>query len=290
MKTIIYKWVLMVLYTLLIGSLLVSCNKKTTPNVIKSNESFYINDYADVLLNATLWTLLDYSIELYDDSSVQEYQDLNIDGAQIVVLTYQGQLGDINTTEIFNSWGIGKNDLGLLIVLFFDSEKNYQELVVEIGDKTSEYLSAFEASNMVDTYFNNPDINPLDIDLRLISLYFAYVEFFYMNIYDYDSYDYQSFYDEYLENQYTYFGKLPTENDDFFYNMPIWLWIIIIIFLPNAFIPLVFISSGRGFRISGGGGRSRGYWFKKNRFYKRLFIYHILRMDHRYHSQLFLFS
>ena len=263
MKTIIYKWVLMVLYTLLIGSLLVSCNKKTTPNVIKSNESFYINDYADVLLNATLWTILDYSIELYDDSSVQEYQDLNIDGAQIVVLTYQSQLGDINTTEIFNSWGIGKNDLGLLIVLFFDSEKNYQELVVEIGDKTSEYLSAFEASNMVDTYFNNPDINPLDIDLRLISLYFAYVEFFYMNIYDYDSYDYQSFYDEYLENQYTYFGKLPTENDDFFYNMPIWLWIIIIIFLPNAFIPLVFISSGRGFRISGGGGRSRGYWFKK---------------------------
>lgn len=40
-----------------------------------------------------------------------------------------------------------------------------------------------------------------------------------MNIYDYDSYDYQSFYDEYLEYQYTYFGKLPTENDDFFYNM-----------------------------------------------------------------------
>lgn len=91
----------MVLYTLLIGSLLVSCNKKTTPNVIKSNESFYINDYADVLLNATLWTILDYSIELYDDSSVQEYQDLNIEGAQIVVLTYQGQLGDINTTEYF---------------------------------------------------------------------------------------------------------------------------------------------------------------------------------------------
>lgn len=66
--------------------------------------------------------------------------------AQVVVLTYKGAVGDINTTEIFNNWGIGKNDLGLLLVLFWEElneEMHYKEMIVEIGNKMSEYLSAF---------------------------------------------------------------------------------------------------------------------------------------------------
>ncbi len=41
-------------------------------------------------------------------------------------------------------------------------------MVVEIGTKTSEYLSAFESSNLVDAYFNHPENDLLDIDMRLI--------------------------------------------------------------------------------------------------------------------------
>ncbi|MFA6988051.1 MAG: hypothetical protein WC185_03255, partial [Acholeplasmataceae bacterium] len=160
-----------------------------------------------------------------------------------------------NTTEIFNTWGIGKNNMGLFLVLFYDANLDYLEMVVEIGTKTSEYLSAFESSNLVDAYFNYPENDLMDIDMRLIRLYFAFMEYFYLNVYNYASYDYQSFIDEYSENQYEYFTPLPSEEQNFFDDIPLWIWIVIIIAVPNTFLPFVFLGKSR-FNLSGGGGYS----------------------------------
>lgn len=56
--------------------------------------------------------------------------------------------------------------MGLFLVLFYDANLDYLEMVVEIGTKTSEYLSAFESSNLVDACFNHPENDLLDIDMR----------------------------------------------------------------------------------------------------------------------------
>ncbi len=268
MKTMFSKNLALLSFILLL-LFLTSCTKS---NTLQQTDEFYINNHAEVLLNSTKWIIFSYSYELYEDSSYPEYQENKIDGAQAVVLTYKGAVGDINTTEIFNNWGIGKNDLGLLLVLFLEElneEMHYKEMIVEIGNKVSEYLSAFEASNMVDLYFNTSYIHESDIDLRLISLYFAFLEFIYLNVYEYTSYDYYSFYDEYVDIQYEYFGLLPSEETSFFSNLPIWAWILIILAIlfgsSNYVLPFLFsgLGSGSRFRISGKGGKSRGYWFKK---------------------------
>ncbi len=216
MKRCFNQKILIIILCLFSSVFLVSCQSDPDPSVIKQTDAFYINDHAETLMNSTKWTILTYSIELYEDSSEQTYKDLGIDGAQIVVLTYQGNVGDINTTEIFNTWGIGKNNMGLFLVLFYDANLDYLEMVVEIGTKTSEYLSAFESSNLVDAYFNHPENDLMDIDMRLIRLYFAFMEYFYLNVYNYASYDYQSFIDEYSENQYEYFTPPPFRRTELF--------------------------------------------------------------------------
>lgn len=166
MKRCFNQKILIIILCLFSSVFLVSCQSDPDPSVIKQTDAFYINDHAETLMNSTKWTILTDSIELYEDSSEQTYKDLGIDKTQIVVLTYQGNVGDINTTEIFNTWGIGKNNMGLFLVLFYDANLDYLEMVVEIGTKTSEYLSAFESSNLVDACFNHPENDLLDIDMR----------------------------------------------------------------------------------------------------------------------------
>lgn len=256
----------MIYVVLLSLTMVASCNET---NTLKPTNEFYINDNAKALLNSTKWTIFAYSDELYKDSSADEYKEKMIGGSQVVVLTLANQDG-INITEIFNDWGIGKNDMGLLLVLYFDKngdELIYNSLDVEIGVKMSEYLSAFEASIIVDEYFNNPKISATDIDLRLISLYFGFMEFIYLNVYEYSSYNYDSFINEYLDSQYEYFDLLPSERTDFFSDLPLWAWIFIIVLVLLGsrifLIPLLFFLTGKGFSISGAGGRSRGYRFRK---------------------------
>lgn len=239
---------------------------KTNDGIIKQTKEFYINDNANALLNATKWTIYTYSDELYIDSNQQEYEDKGISGAQVVVLTLIGKVGDINTTDLFNSWGIGKNNMGILLVLFFEEINDklvYKELVFEIGLKMATYLSAFTANSLVDEHFNDPSIPSYDYDLRLISLYFAILEYIYLNIYEYNSYDYDSYTNEYLNNKYIYFGKLPSEE----FSLPFWVWIIFaVLFLFGSWkylIPLVLFPFSKSSSISGGGGKSIGYWFRK---------------------------
>ncbi|HOI46874.1 MAG TPA: hypothetical protein PLR26_03965 [Bacilli bacterium] len=236
---------------------------------IPPTDAFYINDYADALLNATEWTILEYSLELYEDSKTQEYANIGISGSQVVVLTYVGNVGDFDVTELFNSWEIGENNMGLLLILFFEQsgeELVYKEQVPVFGSKMMEYLTAFELSNMIEQYFYDPAIPSYDYDLKLISLYFAILEFIYTNIYQYSTYNYDSFIEEYLDNQYEYFGPLPSYDGGLFEELPVWAWILIIVvvilFGGNIFPFLLFGGRG-GIRFRGGGGKSIGYWFRK---------------------------
>ncbi|MFA6852583.1 MAG: hypothetical protein WCR34_05510 [Bacilli bacterium] len=245
---------------------LTACNSGPTP-AIKATEEFYINDRPHALLNATKWTILTYSENLYDDSREQEYVNQDISGTQIVVATYVGAVGDFNTTELFNTWEIGDNDMGILIVLFFfenEEEFIYNDMIIEIGPRMSGFLSAFTAEVLANDYFDDPSIPEFDYDQRLINYYFAIQQYIYINVYNYASYDFQSYLDEYEDNKYEFFGLLPSDHE--IESLPAWVWVLIIIgilafgiFPGRLLFPLVFKGVGGN---RGGGGRSGGYWFR----------------------------
>ncbi len=249
-------------------ALFLSACQSPDPHIIRETEEFYINDRSHVLLNATRWTILTYSEELYEDSQQPYFQDNNISGTQVVIATHVGEADSIDTTATFNTWGIGQHDMGILITFFFTEGEDtyvYDSLSFQIGDRMAGYLSAFTASGLVSEYFNDPDISIHNVDQRIISLYFSVLSYIYLNVYEYETYDYQSFIDEYEANQYTYFGPLPSDHE--ITPLPWWGWLLIVtgilafgIFPGRYIFPLLFslISMRRG-----GGGRSRGYWFRR---------------------------
>lgn len=245
---------------------LMACNSSPAP-AIKATEEFYINDRPHALLNATKWTILTYSEDLYDDSKEQEYVDQDISGAQIVVATYVGQVGDFSSTVLFNAWKIGDNDMGILIILFFSEngeEFIYNDMVIEIGSRMSGFLSAFSAKGLATDYFDDPNIPEFDYDQRLINFYFSVQQYVYTNVYDYASYNFQSYLDEYETNKYEFIGLLPSDHET--QSLPAWVWVLIIIgivvfgIFPGRFLLPLFFRGGGG--NSGGGGRSGGYWFR----------------------------
>lgn len=239
----------------------------TTNNVLSPSKLFYINDQNRVLLNATSWSIFTYSEELYEDSKASDIPS-NIQGSQVVVLTYVGDSSQISSTEIFNSWGIGENDMGVLIILFFTQTGDsytYDSMIFEIGSQMSTFFSAFAANDLITTYFDDPLIPSFDYDSRLMNLYYGVLSYIYLNVYDYSSYNHQSYMDAYYDVQYDYISPLPGNVEPPFYTSPIF-WIILvatILFGGSifSFVPLIFFSNSRMFR--GGGGRSFGYWFKR---------------------------
>src|SRR5690606_35228421 len=103
-KRFVVVWLFMLL-TLLI----VSC-QPTSNTALKPSKLFYIHDSHNVLLNATSWSIFTYALELYEDSNDQSILS-SIRGSQVVVLTHVGDTNEINSTKIFNQWGIGNNDM-----------------------------------------------------------------------------------------------------------------------------------------------------------------------------------
>ncbi len=255
--------------TFFLLTLLSACQGSPKPH-IRETEEFYINDRSHILLGSTKWTIYAYSEELYEDSQEQEYKDQGINGAQVVIATYVGKVGDFSTTELFNSWGIGENNMGILLVLFFQEGESeyeyvYQETVYELGLGMMGYISAFRMDALATEYFDDPAISATDYDQRLISLYFGIIQEVYLSVYVYDSYDYQSFIDEYEDVKYDSFIPLPSDYER--EPLPVWAWVLIAIGIlllgvfPGKYIfPYLFsaFSSGRG-----GGGRSGGYWFRR---------------------------
>lgn len=107
-------------------------NNKNT--MLEPSKLFYIHDTDSVLLNATSWTIFNYANELYLYSKADDIPS-NIQGTQVVVVAYIGDESTYNTTEIINAWGIGENDMGILIKVLFSKEGdniNYENVLFEI--------------------------------------------------------------------------------------------------------------------------------------------------------------
>ncbi len=258
-------YILLLLFTVFF---LVSCEASNV-KTLHPSELFYIHDDDHILLNATQWTIFDYGVELYEDSKSNDIES-SIRGSQVVVVATYELESNLDSTTLFNEWGIGENDMGILIILFFtrDGEDSLvSNVLVEIGARMSTYLSAFEASNLLDTYFYDPLVPDFNYDLKLMQFYFKLLEKIYLDIYDYSSYNYDSFIDEYLYNQYEYFGSIPrSQNFEFTWETILWIILGIILFGFGGSLTYIFplfIFKGLKSPFKGGGGKSFGYWFKR---------------------------
>ncbi|MBN3490453.1 hypothetical protein JV173_02880 [Acholeplasma equirhinis] len=266
-----------VLFSSMLFSMLLTLVACATPyrSLDQPTQEFYINDAADALLQSTKWYIY-VNGETYYESTLNDSTITNdLEGVQIVVATHIGEVGSINTTKIFNDFGVGKNNLGIMIFLFYDEVDGnlvFKELVFEIGIKMMEYLSAFEASSIIDDYFYNDPIIE-DVDEAIINLYFELIYVtsnkLYGWSYSYVSYNYYHIYD-YFEEKYSFTKPLPSEDSIWGFQLDLWQVILIMIGLVvilgvggRFFFPIVFSMLGFGSNNRGGGGQSRGYWFRK---------------------------
>src|SRR5690554_2824361 len=111
-KRIFLVWLLLITI-LLLSSCQTNINSKLEPSKL-----FYVHDKDHTLLNATSWSIFNYGEELYIDSKADNIPN-NIQGSQVVVLSIVGDSSQVDSTSIFNTWGIGENNMGILIILFF---------------------------------------------------------------------------------------------------------------------------------------------------------------------------
>lgn len=106
-----------------------------------ATNDFYVNDFANVFTSEQRNELVNKA-----DTFAQKH-----DGVQIVITTVEN-LDDMSIEEyankMYNTYGIGKNNMGVLILLSTGERK----IRVEIGREMEAYLTDSKAGNLIDNY------------------------------------------------------------------------------------------------------------------------------------------
>lgn len=106
-----------------------------------ATSQFYINDFANIINDNVEKDMQDRAVALAEDS----------DGIQVVVTTVQ-TIGDADpveyTTDMYNQYGIGKNNMGVLIMLSVET----RDIQIRIGDNMTKYLSDRKCGEIRDEY------------------------------------------------------------------------------------------------------------------------------------------
>jgi len=180
------------------------CSKEEYP---RPTDAYYLNDFADALSGAAELYIVNEGEALFADT-----EELEDGGAQIVVATFlleEGQTSaDYNRTDLFRQWKIGKNDMGILLMLLYEESEIGPVLVdaqVEAGYHVEGYAFAYD----FDQYLDDADLFAADIgayetEKRIMEVYFRILEGVYHDVYntnliwDLDDYDidYEVYYSE----------------------------------------------------------------------------------------------
>ena len=242
--------------------MLFACTKDEYP---RPTNQYYVNDYANILYKATRLSITREGERLYDVT-----QDEEDGGAQLVIATFEvenlAEIAEYDKTEIFRQWEIGKNDMGLLVLLFFVGETvdeiNYLTLVetqIEVGYRMEQYLTPTQLGQIVDTTLYSDEWD--DLDLAVMNMVYELLSAIYIDCYDYESFNYDmEVYEQYLIDN-------PDQEDDDSHIPLTWILYLLSPFASSsdrlgAIIPLiVFLVLGGGgivMKNRGGGGSSGG--------------------------------
>lgn len=250
--------------------LLSACKKEEYP---RPSAAFYINDYANILAPATRDSIRREGERLYELS-----QGETDGGSQIVVATFEvaseAEIAEYDITEIYRQWGIGDNDMGLLILMFFEryeeNEIEYLRLLepiqVEVGYRMEQYLTPSQLGMILDETIYTDTY--MDLDMATMHMFYEFIGAIYIDVYGYESFNYDmDVYQEYLDS------NPAVEIDD---SIPMGL--ILYMLSPFAswserfsiLIPflLFMILGGGGFAFArnvGGGGSSGGMGIRRRR-------------------------
>lgn len=266
---IYFKKLTSIVLVLLFVLLLASCKNDGFPRPTKE---YYVNDYANALFMKTRQQIVYEGEMLYDDTKHIKTNG----GAQIVVATFIiDELSEIDTfdsTGLFRSWKIGKNDMGLLIILFFteyeENDIDYTEfagVIIEMGYRMEQYMTPSKVNMLLEDSIFSEEWDWF-IDVGLMEFIYLVENDLLVNVYDMEgfTYDMEVFY-EYLVNGPAVDFQRSIEMDIFYYLLSpyasIWEKAAVV-------IPLVLILFGTGYKFignRGGGGSSGGFRIRRRR-------------------------
>jgi hypothetical protein len=185
----------------LLSIVLFGCQKDQYP---RPTRSYYVNDYANILDEATRKSITLEGERLYELSEDQ------IDGgSQLVIATFEVEdiveIENYDKTDLYRQWEIGKNDMGVLVILFFVpntiDDIKYLELVesqIEVGYRMEQYLTPTTLGTIIDNTLYSEEWDYLD--MAVMHMVFELLNKIYVDIYDYYSFNYDmAFYQEYLD-------------------------------------------------------------------------------------------
>ena len=237
--------------------ILVGCKSTDFP---RPTREFYVNDFAHALTEATKHNIVQKGETLYD--LTKDYEGNG--GAQIVFITILvesvTQIAEykIKKSEIFTQYKIGKNDMGLLVLLFFmeeNEELNYIGLLTDSGWQMKIYLPSSKQGQIADsTIESNPDL-----EMGIAHFLHELLKVICLEAYDFEEFDdfdeegYQEYFDTYVPDD---------SYDDLSMGLLIYLLSPYSSIEDKLWILIPFILSillGGGFVINkGGGGISSG--------------------------------
>lgn len=249
---------------------LAACSKEEYP---RPSNAFYINDYANILDVATRDSIRREGERLYHDT-----QDEIDGGSQIVVATFEvaseADIANYDITEIYRQWGIGDDDMGLLILLFFERyEENdieylrlLEPVLVELGYRMEQYLSPSQLGQILDNTIYTDTY--MDLDMAVMHMFYEFIGAIYIDVYAYESFNYDmEIYQEYLDS-----------NPDVYVDDSIPMGLLVYLLSPfsswseklSVLLPflLFMILGGGGFTVIknvGGGGSSGGMGIRRKR-------------------------
>lgn len=223
------------------------------------SEAFYVNDFAEVLAQATRSTIRDEGERLYNVS-----QDEVDGGAQLVFATFAvdnvEDVADYDKTEIYRQWKIGDNDMGALFLFFFvDGE--LVESQIEVGYRMEPYLTPTRLGQIIDSTIYDEEGWGYFFDFGLVEFLYEILTVVYVDAYDYDSFNYDM--DVYYEHWMDYDGPYDSEADSI--SMSFWMFVLSPWATgwdrvgPIGLLALLFVGTGgRLLGARGGGGSSGG--------------------------------
>lgn len=110
-------------------------------DIPSATSDFYVNDFAGVFSEAEKEVLMENAVTLSDQ----------YDGTQVVVTTIESLGGDSienYALEMYNQYGIGKDDMGLLVLL----STGDRQIRVEVGKAMEAYINDSKAGRFMDQY------------------------------------------------------------------------------------------------------------------------------------------
>lgn len=191
---------LLLLILIFLSALLSSCQ---STRMIRPTKHFYVNDYAEVLSDATIINITREGERLFKDT------DTYINGGTKIIIntilfTNETDLDQYDAQDLINRWAVNNDGMGLIINLYFTKTNDQLTLSYErfaVSPKLEQYIPIEQIRFAIDKtlYLSNWDESV--IDLPIMHMYYELLETVYMQVYDYISFTYDmEIYELYLNS------------------------------------------------------------------------------------------